>query len=126
MPKHHATQRAESSALALLLLGAFTLSPMGCDSSTDVRRGNLEVRNYIRLTHQAAADPDGVLLIRDSTDARPRALIDSLVFVGLAEGPHTLEIADLAANCTVDPPNPRSVTVYADSTVAVYWLGLCQ
>jgi Tol biopolymer transport system component len=65
-------------------------------------------------------DPDGYQLQVDETGQGPLGLNDSRSVGGLAAGDHQVALKGVAANCTVEGENPRTVPVTpgADATVA--------
>ena len=62
-------------------------------------------------------DPDGYTLRLDGAERGPIGSTATVTLDQLAPGPHSVELAGVAANCQVEGDNPRSVTVTAGSAV---------
>ncbi len=59
------------------------------------------------------ADPNGYTVsIQGEGDAHRVGPNDTLPITGLEAGPHTVQLADLPANCTVSGTNPKSVQIF--------------
>jgi hypothetical protein len=77
------------------------------------RLGNLQV---VAVTTGEDPDPDGYTVTLDGAQSQAVAPNDTVTFIGLTEGDHTVELSGAADNCTVADPNPITVTVPFDST----------
>ncbi len=61
-------------------------------------------------------DPDGYTVTVDGTNPKPIGTNSSgVTFPGLSAASHSVELTDVASNCTVSGSNPRSVNVAAGS-----------
>ncbi|HYF39393.1 MAG TPA: hypothetical protein VD930_06900 [Gemmatimonadales bacterium] len=76
-------------------------------------------------TTTTGSDPDGFRVITDGGTPQPIAVSGSLTVPGVSVGSHTVRLAGLAPNCTVDGPNPRNVSVSAGSTATVSFVVTC-
>lgn len=70
-------------------------------------------------------DPDGFTLLLDRDSLLALGANTSLSLDGLPAGRHTLSLSDLAANCTLDTPNPLTATVRPDETVRLTFEVAC-
>jgi Tol biopolymer transport system component len=109
--------RSTRTLTALALLAPPWLG--GCGAGEDLvapRPGGLEVS-----AEQSGPgdDPDGILVVVDSSASHSLLPDSTLELPDLALGPHTLAVEGLGAGCTLNGPNPREVTVIPDSLVAV-------
>jgi dipeptidyl aminopeptidase/acylaminoacyl peptidase len=68
------------------------------------------------VTDGDTLDPDGYTVTVDGTDAKTIGIVDAATFSGLPQGDHSLELSDIAKNCTLTGPNPRSVSITASQT----------
>ncbi|MFL5495980.1 MAG: hypothetical protein ACJ8DC_16470 [Gemmatimonadales bacterium] len=84
--------------------------------------GTLEVT---ASTTGPTPDADGYTLTVDSAIARPLEINASLTVPALPPGSHRLALAGVAANCTVEEPNPRTVTTAAGATTSVAFAVSC-
>ncbi len=64
-------------------------------------------------------DPDGYTVTVDGTSSQAIATNGSVTFNGLAEGAHNVALSGVAGNCTVNSPNPQTVTVPNGGTANV-------
>ena len=71
-------------------------------------------------------DPDGYAVSVDGGTERPIGVAGALLFPGLRPDTHTVLLTGLAANCRVDPPNPRTVIVAAGRTDSVAFAVVCN
>lgn len=73
-------------------------------------------------------DSDGFMATVDGDASRSQVIgpNGSVLFSGLTPGDHSVELSDVAANCTVMAPNPRSVTVAEDATVHTVFRVNCE
>jgi hypothetical protein len=78
--------------------------------------GSIEV---VTTSTGAPADPDGYLIQLDGADGPPIGTDATVAIPGLAPGTHAIGLTALAANCTVQGDNPRSVAVTTGTTARV-------
>jgi Tol biopolymer transport system component len=71
-------------------------------------------------------DPDGYTLSIDGGTAQPIAAAATAPIPDLPPGDHTVALAGVAANCTVEGDNPRTVAVAGDATVPVDFAVTCS
>ncbi len=81
--------------------------------------------NVSAATSGPSPDPDGYGVTVDGDAGRPIAASGSVAVSGLAAGSHLVGLAGVAANCTVEGDNPRSVEVVAGGVVPVDFLIEC-
>ena len=70
-------------------------------------------------------DPDGYLVGVDPSESRPIGLSESTRFDGLSAGPHGVRLSGLAANCSAQDENPRTVEIVANADVAASFAVRC-
>jgi hypothetical protein len=70
-------------------------------------------------------DPDGYQLLLDGAPAQSIGTSATLSIPGMALGPHTVRLDGLAANCSLDGDNPRTVTVSPGAVVSVAFTIAC-
>ena len=70
-------------------------------------------------------DPDGYLVGVDPSESRPIGLNESARFEGLSAGPHGVRLSGLAANCSGQDQNPRTVEIVADTAVTAAFAVRC-
>jgi hypothetical protein len=87
--------------------GGSTTFDVVCNSLT----GNVE---SITSTTGVTLDPDGYTLEIDGVAEGQIGVNDTVTVDDLAIGDHTVELLDLAQNCTVTGNNPRTVTIPDD------------
>jgi hypothetical protein len=75
--------------------------------------------NVSVATSGSSPDPDGYSVTVDGDAGRPIAANGTVAVPDLAVGSHLVGLAGVAANCTVEGDNPRSVEVIAGSVVPV-------
>jgi Tol biopolymer transport system component len=76
----------------------------------------------IRITTTTSGpdtDPDGYTFAVDGGSSQPLALNGSTTLTNLATGDHSVQLAGVAENCTVQGTNPQSVTVTSGATADV-------
>ncbi|MFP8488611.1 IPT/TIG domain-containing protein [Gracilimonas sp. Q87] len=73
-------------------------------------------------------DPDGYNLYLDKGDAVPVGINDLYTYSSVPEGSHTLELTDIAANCTISngTPNPNTFEVIAGQTSQINYALSCE
>jgi preprotein translocase subunit YajC len=77
------------------------------------------------VTGGAQADPDGYAFAVDGGPTRRIGVNASETVADVAPGSHRVALSDVAGNCTVQGPNPRTVTVGAGQTTAVEFTITC-
>ena len=113
------------SRLRTLLLWAAPLTWLGCGGDgggTDVVLPALSVTTS---TQGVELDPDGYSLLIDATESQPVGVSATLVVERLSDGDHTLELAGLAANCSAQGANPRTISVHSGSTASTAFQVVC-
>ena len=104
----------------------FALAPLaGCgdgEGITAPRPGTLEI---VTSTSGPEPDPDGYTVQIDAGDADPIGAAGTLTAPGIAAGSHTIELGQIAANCTVSGPNPQTVMVTSGETARVAFDVIC-
>ncbi|MFN2399004.1 MAG: hypothetical protein ABR543_10265 [Gemmatimonadaceae bacterium] len=97
--------------------------------SCTARTGSIRV---VTVTTGANLDPDGYSVYVDDSYYYyygPRqnvATNGSVTFADIGEGVHTVGLDGIAANCTLAPPNPRTVSVAFNATVEVTFAIQCS
>lgn len=76
-------------------------------------------------TTGSPADPDGYTVSVDGGPARDLGLSGTLTFDGLEPRDHSVQLGGLAANCTAQGDNPRTVTVTAGATAGTTFTVTC-
>ncbi len=71
-------------------------------------------------------DPDGYLVCLNGDDCRSIGVNGQTTFVDIGAGTHAVELTDVSANCTVAPPNPRTVVVEVGATGQTTFEVSCQ
>jgi hypothetical protein len=95
-------------------MAALSAISCGSDSSVStVETGAIEVTSS---TTGSLLDPDGYAVSLDAAAGQPIGINTSLTLPDVAPGQHTVELSGLASNCTVNGPNPGSVTVLVNAT----------
>ncbi len=77
-------------------------------------------------TSGTSPDPDGYALSVDGGTPQPIIADAPLTIPNLAPGDHVVELTGVAANCTVEGDNPRTVAVAADATAPVAFTVACS
>ena len=77
-------------------------------------------------TSGTSPDPDGYALSVDGGTSQPIPAGAPLTVPNLAPGDHAVGLTGVAANCTVEGTNPRTVAVAADATVPVAFAVTCS
>jgi len=83
--------------------------------------GSLRV---LTSTSGSGLDPDGYDLVLDGTLAYPMGVNDEQV-LPMLPGEYSLELTEIAGNCTVAGDNPRTVTVAARETTVFTFQVTC-
>ena len=76
-------------------------------------------------TTGAALDPDGYTVTVDGTLSQPVGTSGSVTFDSLVSGPHRVELAGVAENCTVIGANPQTDPVPAGDTARAAFAVSC-
>jgi len=115
-------------AISLLLVGSFTL---GCgDSGTnpplDENGGpNIGDLRVTVSTTGADIDADGYTITVGS-ESQPVGANGTVTFTGLPVGGRSVQLGDVAANCTVAGSNSRTVTITAGGTASETYAVACE
>jgi len=70
-------------------------------------------------------DSDGYTVTVDGGSSRAIGIAGSVTFTGLAAGSHSVQLGGVAGNCTVDGPNPQTVSVPAGGTAQASFAVSC-
>lgn len=109
----------------LLLIGAATLSSIGCGDKTDP----LQVDGTIAVGNSSAGsdlDADGYLVSVNSGQGQALPLTDTLYLGGLEPGNYTVSLGGIAQNCIVPlGTNPQQAEVQAGDTTFVMFDVTC-
>jgi hypothetical protein len=92
---------------------------LACHPST----GSLQVT---ATTTGPSSDPDGYSVTLDGSDRGGLGVSGSLTLEGLTGGIHIVALSGVAANCSVEGENPRSVSVTAGASVAAAFTIVCS
>ncbi|MFL5534663.1 MAG: CARDB domain-containing protein [Gemmatimonadales bacterium] len=113
------------SCLRTILFWAAPLTWLGCsgDGGTDVVLPSLSVST---ATDGVELDPDGYTVIIDGSDTESIGVSASVVVERLTDGPHQVQLAGLAPNCSAQGENPQSVTVRSGTTSTVSFSVQCS
>jgi hypothetical protein len=95
---------------------SFTVS---CSAST----GALEIRT---TTTGSNPDPDGYTVSIDGGQAQSIGVNATLSVTGVGAGAHTVTLAGLATNCTVQGSNPQQVTITAGASASAAFAISCS
>jgi hypothetical protein len=108
-----------------LLFWSAPLIWVGCGGGggTDVPVPALSVTT---TTAGVDVDPDGYSLSVDGGQAQPIGVNATIVVDQLSDGPHSLGLNGLAANCVAAGENPRTVTVRAGATATADFAVSCS
>lgn len=115
--------RDRSLCRFLSLFGAAALACGGDEPANVPTTGSLEVTVS---TTGAEPDPDGYTV---QVDAQPVQAIETGATVrdgSVSPGSHTVQLAEVAANCSVAGENPRMVSVTAGQTATVAFSVTCS
>ncbi len=98
-----------------LILWSIPLAGLACggDGGTDVQLPPLRITT---VTSGVEVDPDGYSISIDGQAAQTIGVNTSLTINQIADGPHTVELSDIAGNCAVGGQNPQSVNVASGLT----------
>ena len=98
-----------------------------CTSEPQVINLSLQPLGSLRVltsTSGSGLDPDGYDLVLDGTLAYPMGVNDEQV-LPMLPGEYSLELTEIAGNCTVAGDNPRTVTVAARETTVFTFQVTC-
>jgi hypothetical protein len=96
-----------------------------CDDDDPVAPGTGEIEVTIATTGDGT-DDDGYVVRLDEDEATEDVDVDDeLTFEDVEAGSHTVELTDVASNCTVDGDNPRNVTVESGEAAPVEFAVTC-
>jgi Big-like domain-containing protein len=95
----------------------------GGDITTPPTTGIMELTTS---TTGVEPDPDGYTVQLDVEPPQPIGSAATLRMVEVAGGSHTVQLAGVAANCTVSGDNPRTVSVTAGEVTAVTFAVICS
>jgi hypothetical protein len=84
--------------------------------------GSLRV---LTTTTGADVDPDGYTAVVDGTTSQSIAVNGSVTFSGLTAGTHSVELADVASNCSIAGDNPSTATVPVGASTDVAFQVTC-
>jgi hypothetical protein len=107
--------------LLLVLLGAGAACS-GDDITVPPTTASIEVTT---ATTGPEPDPDGYTVQLDGGPAQNIGVSGSVNHTDIEPGNHTVQLAGLAANCTVAEENPRAITVAAGETATVAFVVTC-
>lgn len=104
--------------LRRLILWGMPLAGLACggDGGTDVQLPPLTITT---VTIGGEIDPDGYSISIDGQAAQAIGVNTSLTVNQIGDGPHTVELSDIAGNCGVGGQNPQSVNVTAGVTASI-------
>ena len=98
---------------------------LGCsgEGGTGLEVPSLRVR---AATSGVEQDPDGYAVAVDGGAGRPLGLNATIEIGSLADGPHTVELLEVAPNCAVQGTHPRTVQTASGNTADVSFDIECQ
>jgi hypothetical protein len=121
------TRRAALRQEALnLLVAAAVLAALSCgggDVTPPPSTGTLEVTTS---TSGAEQDPDGYSLRMDAGAVQAIGAAATLTTSDVTPGNHTVQLGEVAANCSVAGDNPRTVNVTAGQKTTVAFAVTCR
>jgi hypothetical protein len=112
--------RVPSVLLPLLFLAVAA----ACESAFSISSDG--IIHVLVTTSGSGSDADGFTLTVDGGDPRFISSGGSVALEGLAEGTHTVLLSGIAANCSVQGDNPRSVLVGADGGATLGFSVACE
>jgi len=96
----------------------------GCGDSTGPTSGSLRVTTE---TTGAEVDPDGyVLVLNDGQRSSGITADGTVTFADLRPGDHTVQLTDVAVNCSIAGDNPRELEVTAGGTTRTTFSASCS
>ena len=111
----------------LLVLAIALLILQGCKGDPPTAPGNLTGSLSITTsTTGDGLDSDGYLCRMDRGTSERMGINETVMLSGIAPGRHSVELLDVASNCTLVGPNPRSVIVPHVATVATSFHITCS
>ena len=108
-----------------IALVALIIAAVGCgdDDPAAPNLGDLEI---VTVTTGDSIDTDGYTLSIDGVVGPAIGANISFVVPDLVPGPYVVELGDIAANCTVQDDNPRTVEVVANLTETTQFDVTCE
>lgn len=108
------------------LMAVALLALSGCDDDDPIapETGTLEVE--VTVAGDGTDDDGFQLQLDQASTTQPVDPDNPLTLQDVDAGDHSVELTDVADNCTVDGDNPRTVTVTADATETVTFEVTCQ
>ena len=106
-------------------IAAVVVALVACDDDDPVgpTTGNVEVEV---LTTGEGTDSNGFTVDLDNgAETEAVTVNDTITITDVDAGSHTVELTDLASNCSVDGDNPKSVTIQASETETVSFAVTC-
>src|SRR5918999_2324987 len=112
------TAVSRRSRIRTLLLWAAPVTWLGCGGGggTDIVLPSLSVTT---TTDGVELDPDGYNLVIDGSEGDAIGVGATLLVERLSDGEHTVGLSGVAANCSTEGENPRTVTVRLGATARV-------
>lgn len=110
---------------AALLVAWILLIGSGCggNGGTDVVLPSLSIRT---TTAGVELDPDGYSVAVDGQAPQPIGLEATLTIDQLPAGQHSVQLLDLAPNCSVQGANPQTVSVAGGATTTTTFTVICS
>lgn len=123
---HCSLARAEEIfilAFAFALIGIL----VGCSDNPNATEDRLPgILLTTTSTTGDSLDPDGYTVSVDGGSSQAVGINDTATFADLSAGDHSVELSDVASNCTVSDANPRTVTVPEDDTASTTFSVSCE
>ena len=103
------------------------ISMAGCGGDSTTQPGYIPGRIRVTTTLSGSdRDPDGFLVSVNGESGRALAVQDTITFMTLPPGVHSVELSGVADNCTVDGDNPQSVDLGEGQTFTVTFGVACE
>lgn len=115
--------RRNVTACFLLLPIVAAMACGGTDVAAPPTTGIMELTTS---TTGAEPDPDGYTVQLDAGSTQAIGSAATLRMVEVAAGPHTVQLAGVATNCTVSGDNPRSLGITPGETTTVTFVVACS
>jgi len=107
-------------------IAAMVFALVACDDDDPVGPTTGEVEVEV-LTTGEGTDDDGYTVGLDSgAETEAVAVNDTITFADVDTGSHTVELTDLASNCSVDGDSSQTVSVQASETETVSFAVTCS
>ena len=107
---------------AALVLVALT----ACDDDDPAAPSTGEIEVTVATTGDGTDDDGYVVSLDDDEVTEDVEVDDTITLENVDDGSHTVELTDVAANCTVDGTNPRTVTVESGEQTDVTFNVACE